>query len=295
MSLEARITALATTVAAQCNAIDAKIGWAGIQYAFESSTTEADPGSGDLRLNHATPSSATEIYLDAIDAGGVDVRLYIQTWAPGGILRITKASDATVFHLYKVTGVITNVAGIPGNYWHDLTVEHLAGSGSFSASDKLFIAFSPRGTPAVSYQDQKTQNTDGGTFTSGAWQTRTLNTESAVDSIGASLSSNQITLPAGTYLATWSAPAYYVNRHQSRLYNVTDSTVAGIGSSAFAVAGYAAPDSTSSLGTAVFTIDSPKSFRIEHRCQTTEATQGFGVGSNFGTEVYTQITFLKLA
>lgn len=146
---------------------------------------------------------------------------------------------------------------------------------------------------AVSYRDEKSSGTEGGTFTSGAWQTRTLNTESTIDSIGASLSSNQITLPAGTYLATWSAPAFYVGYHQTRLYNVTDSSVIGIGNNS-----YARPDGsahqTHSHGSQVFTLTASKVLRLEHRCSATLATKGFGLACSFGTEVYAEISFLKL-
>ena len=48
--------------------------------------------------------------------------------------------------------------------------------------------------------DQKTQNTQGGQFTTGVWQIRDLNTE-AYDPDGiVSLSSNKFTLAAGNYL-----------------------------------------------------------------------------------------------
>ncbi|MDP6587776.1 MAG: hypothetical protein QF535_24235, partial [Anaerolineales bacterium] len=76
--------------------------------------------------------------------------------------------------------------------------------------------------------DQKTQNTAGGTFTSGAWRTRDLNTEIADPDGIVSISSNQFTLGAGSYLIRWGCPSYAVQRQQSRLYNTTDSSVDGI-------------------------------------------------------------------
>ena len=71
--------------------------------------------------------------------------------------------------------------------------------------------------------DQKSAGTEGGTFTSGAWQTRDLNTEISDPDGIISISSNQFTLAAGTYLVNASAPAHKVNGHQIRLYNTTDS------------------------------------------------------------------------
>ncbi len=55
------------------------------------------------------------------------------------------------------------------------------------------------GDQMVVVVDEKAANTSGGTFTSGAWQTRTLNTLTVNDDGIASLSDDQITLPAGTY------------------------------------------------------------------------------------------------
>src|SRR5690348_4361080 len=72
--------------------------------------------------------------------------------------------------------------------------------------------------------DQKSAGTQGGGFTSGAWRTRDLNTEvSDVDGIG-SISSNQFTPVAGTYIVMGSAPAYSVDSHQTRIRNVTAGT-----------------------------------------------------------------------
>jgi len=48
-------------------------------------------------------------------------------------------------------------------------------------------------------RDEKSNGVAGGNFTNGAWQTRTLNTSMTNEISGASLSSNQITLPSGTY------------------------------------------------------------------------------------------------
>ena len=82
------------------------------------------------------------------------------------------------------------------------------------------------GGKLVSYAllwEEQTSTTDGGTFTSGDYRTRTLNQETDPDGI-VTLSSNQFTLGAGTYLIKWSAPAYQTGRHGTLLRNITDST-----------------------------------------------------------------------
>ena len=141
--------------------------------------------------------------------------------------------------------------------------------------------------------DQKSAGTEGGTFTSGAWQTRDLNTEiSDADGI-VSISSNQFTLAAGTYLVNASAPAHKVNGHQIRLYNTTDSSTVAFGTTEIAHASDNCGNR--SFVSARFTISGSKVYEIQHRCGTTRATDGFmRVHTNFGEgELFTLVEIYK--
>ena len=145
--------------------------------------------------------------------------------------------------------------------------------------------------------DQKAQGTISGSFTSGDWRTRDLNTElSDADDI-VSISSNQFTLQAGTYLIKWSCPAYGRNYHQSRLRNVTDgSSVGGTGASTYA--DYNSNVQNESVGVQRLTISSAKAFEVQHRCSVSGAqNDGFGVKTNFSTdyEIYTIVEIYKEA
>jgi hypothetical protein len=142
-------------------------------------------------------------------------------------------------------------------------------------------------------RDEKTQNTSGGDFTSGDWRTRTLNTEVYDTGNHASISSNQITLAAGTYEFEISCPAHHVSRHQARLYNITDGAAIAYGTSEFQNAA-TTTSATRSFIKGRFTIAAPKVLEVQHRCETTFSTYGFGVESNFGTEVYTVAEFWKV-
>ena len=53
--------------------------------------------------------------------------------------------------------------------------------------------------PMMIVEDQKAANTVGGTFTAGAWQTRTLNTVATNTIVGASVTASTITHPTGNY------------------------------------------------------------------------------------------------
>ncbi len=141
--------------------------------------------------------------------------------------------------------------------------------------------------------DHKAQNTQGGTFTSGAWQTRDLQTETDPSSI-VSISSNQFTLGAGTYILWAQAPAYSVTFHQARLYNVTDAGVVATGQVA-RVGGATIGAQSPSNVFAVTTIAGSKAFRVEHRCSNTRNNDGFGDAANLTTEVYTQVLIVQIA
>jgi hypothetical protein len=145
--------------------------------------------------------------------------------------------------------------------------------------------------PYVNVQDQKAQNTVGGAFTSGAWRTRTLNTIVS-DSAGiALLTNNQITLPAGTWRCAIHVPAYQVNGHQSRLQNITSGTTTLTGMTSWS--GGAQNNTTISPILGRFTLNQTTVFEVQHQCQTTNGTNGFGVAANFTTEVYTVAEFWK--
>jgi len=157
------------------------------------------------------------------------------------------------------------------------------------------------GSVKVAYLvDEQTSGTNGGTFTNGAWRHRDLNTE-YYDTIGVTLSSNEFTLPVGTFYIDWTCPAIVVNQHRSRLYNTTSTTVVKYGTSAYSNPvhdwGYYADAevSTTSCGSAAVTLTSTATFKVEHRCVTTVATYGFGKASSLAEEIYTTVKIMQIA
>lgn len=141
--------------------------------------------------------------------------------------------------------------------------------------------------------DEKSAGTAGGDFNSGAWRDRVLNTEiSDPDSI-VSISSNEFTLSAGTYLIEWAAPGYDCSNHKSRLYDVTGASVLAVGNSTYA-------DPTGNVqnhssGAFLHTITSNNNYKIQHQSSGTKAGTGFGTQAGFSTvEVYTIVKISKL-
>jgi hypothetical protein len=156
-------------------------------------------------------------------------------------------------------------------------------------------------TDYVTFSDRKDEGTDGGTFTNGAWRDRTItNQTSYPQTVGFVVftSGTVFQLDAGTYVCRWSCPAWDVARHQSRLYDDTNSAAIAYGSNSYSHPTY--PDMTRSIGVARFTVSSDNTnFKIQHRCQTTKSTTGFGIDNNFDalglgdTEIYTIVEIYK--
>ena len=138
--------------------------------------------------------------------------------------------------------------------------------------------------------DVKASGTEGGTATSGAYQTRILNTISDPTGVVTSLASNQFILTAGEYYIEASAPTRAVNNNKIKIRNITDSTDAIIGSNAFA-----GTNGSSSVALGNIVITSSKTFELQHRVQTTAATNGFGSAAAFGeNEVYSIVKITKV-
>lgn len=144
----------------------------------------------------------------------------------------------------------------------------------------------------VILSDQKSSGMDGGTFTSGVYQTRDLNTLEEDDEI-TNLDANQFMLLGGaTHEIDARCPVRgTVNTHKSRVFNFDDSVLALQGSSAFAGAADDANDSTIK-GSIIK--DKSKTYELQHRCQTSRSGQGFGIGSSYGdNEVYSVIKITR--
>ena len=143
--------------------------------------------------------------------------------------------------------------------------------------------------------DEKANGTAGGTFNSGSWETRDLNTEIADPDGIVSISSNQFTLQAGTYLIKAKAPAWRVNLHQLRLQNITDSATVKYGTCGQAYgSGNYGYNMTHSFVDARFIISEAKVFELQHRCSISASTSGFGTDNSFsGVEKYAVVEIYK--
>jgi len=136
--------------------------------------------------------------------------------------------------------------------------------------------------------------TDSQTLDNSGANTRVLNTVKTNEISGASLSSNEITLPAGTYFCLASAPAYLTSNHQAILFNTTDSSTTLVGTTEHAWNnGYT---TTHSFVRGRFTISGTKGFTLRHYVGQTRSNSGGGTGFGNGfVDVYANVMIWKVA
>ena len=137
----------------------------GYYYKFDTGTSDADPGAGEIRFNNGTYASATAIYIDDADANGVTTSTDVLTWDDSdstirGHLHIVDINDSSTYARFNITGASTDASG-----YNKLAVTHVASNNTFSADDELSVHFSRSG--------------NAGTAASIAVNTVTANTVSA--------------------------------------------------------------------------------------------------------------------
>lgn len=113
----------------------------GLEYVFDSTTSSADPGSGEFRLNNATLSSVTALYISETDAYGANVSTIVQSWDDlklrfKGWLKITKIGDAATWAMYRIMHDVTD-----NGTWDTYTLEYVSSSGAFTNGDGMMLSF----------------------------------------------------------------------------------------------------------------------------------------------------------
>lgn len=141
------------------------------------------------------------------------------------------------------------------------------------------------------FRDEKSATTSGGSSLAAGVQTRTLNTTVTNNITGCSLSSNQVTVDAGTYYIEATAIAYNVNRHRGFIYDATAESTVLVGTSeiCFDAVG------TRSFVTGILSPTVTTAYELRHYTQTAVATFGLGAETNDGkVSVYSEIRLWRV-
>lgn len=116
---------------------------------FLTAITNADPGTGNIKFDSATPASVAHIYISNLtgDSGNPDLTTFIQTWDDStntvrGNINISDAAGNNF--VFQVTGAITN-----NTTWSSIPVTYVSNGGTFTAADALGVGFSRAGDKGI--------------------------------------------------------------------------------------------------------------------------------------------------
>lgn len=177
-----------------------------LQYLFSTTTTDADPGAGYLRLDNATQNAATTIRADLVTSDASTVTDLLATFDDSsstvtGQIYLVKESDSTKWLAFNVTALAS-----PSGY-KNITVACVASSSAspFVNGDAIVLKFSRTGDKG-----------DTGTAGSSAQviSTRTSNTMLAAADQG-----KRIEITSGTFSQTFDACATLTSGWWVDIYN----------------------------------------------------------------------------
>jgi hypothetical protein len=105
-----------------------------------ASQTDGDPGAGKLRFNHATPTSATKIFLDDETSDGVDLSTALLDLGSSGYLRIQSVDDVGEWLYAKWTAMVDDTG------YFDIAITVLASKGTLDDTDDVLVTFDAKGS-----------------------------------------------------------------------------------------------------------------------------------------------------
>jgi hypothetical protein len=158
----------------------------GLRWLFSTTTTMADPSSGNVRFNNATLASVTAIAISSNtgENGNPSASAFLNTLDDStttlhrGYLIIKKSTAPQNFVIFDITAALTD-----NTTWKQLTVAHISSSGSFSSTDLLSIQFSRTG--------------DAGNMTGSNNLSELTNTATARSNLGVAYGKQSIWVTAG--------------------------------------------------------------------------------------------------
>lgn len=199
--------------------------------------------------------------------------------SPGAVTD-DSSKGATTAWVHDLVGSLS--VGLPSQTGYNTTLRTNGTTASWGYLDHLHV------------RESQSSGADGGASSATTTHARTLNTVVENTIAGASLASNKVTLPAGTYKVRAHAPGYACGNQRLTLYNVTASAALLVGPNGQAsVSGSASAAATLS---GVFTLAVESEVRLDHYTQAAKATDGLGRALSTGvSEVYSEMELWRTA
>ena len=201
---------------------------------------------------------------------------------------VETTDDFYVVFQGKAIGTVTHPSNTPivattGTFSGAVTASSFTGDGSGITNAISFAVIS----------DQKTSGTAGGTSVT-SFTKRDLNTE-VFDPDGiVTISSDQFTLGAGTYIIDWQCPGYRSNNIATLLYDVTAGANGETGTSSYSNTSTGSPTVAISTGRARVVLTANNTYEIRMKVSSAYSTAGLGVAANSDPETYTTVHIMKI-
>jgi len=117
-----------------------------VERVFSTTTADADPGTGAIRLNNATQSSATQAFIDVLDPTTVDQTTLLDTWDDStntvkGHIRIQSTLNNNTY----IVGSLTAVTTATGYRKLVFTVVGSSTTNPFANGQSVYVVFSRAG------------------------------------------------------------------------------------------------------------------------------------------------------
>jgi len=283
------------------NALVAGVGFSAKEWAIGTFTrgTAGGGSAKDWATLEGETVDDTELSAKAYAGLAFDYKEEAQAAVGGVKVTVADTTPSVLNTKVVVVGLLTKATGTPGgNETLNLTVPKasavtlVAGTNDTDAAtakglkDALIVPLNE-----LYVRDEKASGSYGGSSSTTTYHTRTVNTVLYNTIPGASVTSNRITLPAGTYRIKGRAPCISGDQNKALIYNFTDSTYVIVGESALT--------STNAIWAEVegeIVLASTKEITLVHYITSARGTDGLGTATNDGSvEVYSSIKVRKVA
>jgi|SRR6056297_226461 len=121
---------------------DGLFGGYSAQWKFDASSILSSPTFGYVRFNANDYSSATEIYINELNASSINHADFLDVFDNSGnygLLKIWKRFNSNVFYFAEITNIVDNGTD------RTLTVSYIASGGTFANDDDIVVSFVPKG------------------------------------------------------------------------------------------------------------------------------------------------------